>query len=238
MMARFRISSPKEEGVLQVSKWLKFQVLLEVQEMQDLLSILDPLYIAVVSEPVQQENAFIQPEEFLNIYSQYVQALKEGRIPDDKAMRRAFSSLWSKSLDVLYAMPVGREAYLVRAIRPTIQLQGHQFFYSKLDAKFHPMVLGKESISWGVQFAYPQLYQDPKSKKISKVVASEEFPNTPLFSQLTRWMRDHTLPTPFVVDGVRTNVPIRIGRQCLPWIQQHPQLQQQGIKVSLAGEEG
>jgi hypothetical protein len=232
MMEALRLSTPKDEGVLQVSKWLKVQVLLDIEEMRDLISSLSPIYIAVVSEPVQMHTAMIDSEEFLALYGRYVEALKEGRVPDPQAVRRAFSSVWSASLDALYAMSVGSEKYLVKAIRPTIQLQGHQFFYSTVDRKFHPMVLSKESISWGIQFAYPQLFQDPQLKTIAKVIDSEEFPNTRVFAQLMRWMREHTLPTPFVVGGERTNSPIRIGRQCGPWIDAHPQLRAQGIEVA------
>jgi hypothetical protein len=230
-MTSLRISSPHEEGVLQVSKWLKYQVLLSEQEMKGLLDALKPLFIAVGSEPVTLENAFIAPEEFLRIYTGYVQALAQGVFPEDKNLRRTFSSVFTETLDALYAMPVGNDKFLIKSIRPTIQLQAHQFFYSTLDGKFHPMVLGKESVLWGVQFAYPQLCQDPRSKKIAKVDMSPEFPNTALFSRLTRWMRDHTMPTPFVVGEVRTQVPIRIGRECLAWIDQHPQLKEKGIQV-------
>ncbi|MBY0529537.1 MAG: hypothetical protein K2P51_05030 [Rhabdochlamydiaceae bacterium] len=235
-MTSLRISSPNEEGVLQVSKWLKYQVLLSQQEMKGLLEALKPLFIAVGSEPVTLDNALIAPEEFLRIYAGYVQALIAGSLPEDKLLRRTFSSLFTQDLEALYAMPVGKDKFLIKSIRPVIQLQAHQFFYSTLDGKFHPMVLGKESVLWGIQFAYPQLCQDPRTKRIAKVEMSSEFPNTALFSRLTRWMRDHTMPTPFVVNEVRTQAPIRIGRECLVWIESHPQLKQKGIHVIPVGQ--
>ena len=89
------------------------------------------------------------------------------------------------------------------------------------------MVLSTESVTWGIQFSYPQLYQDPKSYRITKVVDSSEFPNTSVFARMLKWLRHHTLPTPFSVDGQRVNVPIRIGRSCLEWIHMHPQLKEQ-----------
>jgi hypothetical protein len=134
------------------------------------------------------------------------------------------------SLETLYAIQVG-EKQLIKPIKPIIQLQAHHFFYSSLDGKFHPMVLSQESISWGLQFSYPQLFQDPKTKTIAKVVDSEEFPNTDLFSRLQKKMRECSLATPFIIDGMRVNSPIRIGKQARTWINQHPQLQHRGIKV-------
>jgi hypothetical protein len=232
-MTVLKVSSLQEEGVLQVSKWLKFQVLLDEEEMVSLLETLDPIFIAVVSEAVGEEDGLVQTEEFLNAYRGYVQTLKAGTIPEEKGLRRYFSAALTRSLDALYRMRVGTDKYLIKPIQPIIQLQGHQFFYSTLDEKFHPMVLSQNSVSWGVQFAYPQLYQDPKLGTIAKVAHGPECPNTSVFTQLTRWMRDQTLPTPFIVNGKRTNSPIRLGKRCLSWIAKHPQLIEKGIGVAL-----
>jgi hypothetical protein len=125
---------------------------------------------------------------------------------------------------------------LIKPLKPVIQLQAHHFFYSTLDKKFHPMVLSQESVTWGLQFAYPQLYQDPKTRQVIKVTDSAEFPNSALFSQFSKWIRNATLPTPFEVEGVRVNSPIRIGKKMLGWIQQHPQLKKQGITIFRKGE--
>jgi hypothetical protein len=228
-----RISSPKEEGVLQVSKWTKCQVLLDIEEMAELLSELSPLHFCVVSEPVKREDGIISPDLFLEHYTSYVSALKAGHLADESLFRKFFSSALTCSTDVMYAIPVGGDKYLIKPIKPIIQLQAHHFFYSKLDGKFHPMVLSTESVTWGVQFSYPQLYQDPKSHRIAKVTNSIEFPNTSVFARLLKWLRHHTLPSPFFVKEQRVNAPIRLGRQCLKWIHQHPQLNEKEIRVSL-----
>ncbi len=230
-MTDLRISTPQLEGSLQGSKQLKFQVLLDEEEMRDLLSALQPLYICVVSEPTSMENAQINTQDFIAQYAQYISAIKEGRLIDEKTLRSAFSSIWTSTLDALYAMAVPSGKYLIKQIKPCIQLQAHHFFYSQLDKEFHPMVLSKESVTWGIQFSYPQLCQDPKTAIIQKVCYGDEFPNTQLFSTLTKWLREHTLPTPFVVDGKRTNSPIRLGKKCLPWISKHPQLVEKRIEI-------
>lgn len=230
-MSPLRISTPQIEGSLQVSKQLKFQVLLDVSEMRELLQNLAPVHICVVSEPTPLDRALIPAEEFLEVYGSYVAGIKEGKMLDEKLLRRYFSSGWTSELDAVYAMAVSAEKYLVKPLKPLIQLQGHHFFYSDLDKQFHPMVLSQESVSWGIQFSYPQLCQDPKTSDILKVGKGEDFPNTALFAALTKWLREHTLPTPFVIDGKRTNAPIRLGKQCLNWIGKHPQLTQKGIEI-------
>lgn len=229
-MFPFTISSPKVEGILQVSKWLKVQVLLDADEMQKLLEALAPVHFVVVSEPVVAQDAVISCEQFIEKYREYVDLLKEGIVPQAELLRRYFSSALSKTLDPFYAMAAG-EKFLIKPIKPVIQLQAHHFFYSDLDGKFHPMVLSPESVSWGLQFSYPQLYQDPKTRQVVKVTDTPEFPNSALFSKLQKWIRSETLPTPFLVKGVRINPPIRIGKKSLAWIKSHPQLKQRGIDV-------
>lgn len=223
------ISTPKTEGVLQVSKWLKIQVLLDADEMQDLTNALQPVYFVSASAPVTAEEAVIEAGDFLQKYAEYVSLLKRGQVPAAEDFRRYFSCALSADLQAFYAMAVGDGRYLIKPRKPVVQLQAHHFFYSPLDQQFHPMVLSSESVSWGIQYSYPQLFQDPVTRQIVKV--GEAFPNTALFAKLQKWIRSATLPTPFMAGGKRTNSPIRIGKKSLSWIKTHPQLKQREINV-------
>lgn len=198
--------------------------------MDALLTLLDS-QIFIASEVVSEKNASLSKEQFLTIYADYIAALESGFLPDVNRIRAAFSSIVTKNSDLLYAMPLGTDRYFIRAIRPIIQLQMHQFFFSKIDATFHPMVLGKESVFWGIQISYPQIYQDPKTGAFCKVTASSEFPNTELFMKAAKWLRHATLPTPFLYQEKRINSSMRLGKDCFSWINNHPQLQSQGLRV-------
>lgn len=226
-----RWSTPKVEGVLQVSKWLKCAILLDRDEMQELLEALGEVCFFNVSSPVAEDQMRISADQFLEIYGQYVKALKRGEIPSADAFRSVFSSALSKTSDPFYAMRLSDGRALVKPIQPVIQLQAHYFFYSTLDGKFHSMVQSRDSISWGIQFSYPQLFQDPYTRQVVKVADQKQFSNTALFATLMQWMRSHTLPTPFFVNGVRTNSPMRVGKKALVWAHYHPQLKQQGVEL-------
>lgn len=226
-----RISTPQEEGVLRVSKWLKYQVLLSSDEMRELCAALDPFSIYSVSGVVKASETLITQNTFLEKYSAYVQALQSGQIPQEKELKPFFSSVFTASADILYAMQVGDDKFLIKAIKPVVQLQAHHFFVSSVDGKFHSMVLSDESITWGIQFSYPQIFQDPKTHAFSKVAQTEEFPNSVLFLRLAKWLRHNTLPTPFIHEGKRTNVPMRLGKKCLAWIHNHPGLAKQDLRV-------
>jgi hypothetical protein len=66
---------------------------------------------------------------------------------------------------------------------------------------------------------------------VEAVKETPSFPNTVLFHQIQRWMRGATIPTPFLVDGKGVNVPLRLGKRCLSWINTHAQLKAKGIRV-------
>lgn len=224
-----QISSPQKEGVLQVSKWLKIQVLLDLDEMQDLLKILDPVFFVSASQPVQAKEIVIEPKIFLEKYAQYISLLKQGLIPPNEEFRRFFSCGLSNDLESFYALATHGDRFLVKPKMPVVQCQAHHFFYSPLDEKFHPMVLSKDSVSWGIQFSYPQLFQDPATHQVVKV--GKTFSNSALFATLQKWIRNFTMPTPFIVQNKRTNSSIRIGKKSLSWIKSHPQLKQKEINV-------
>lgn len=230
-MTALRQSSLAAEGPLKVSKYLSIQLLVDTHEMQDLLSALPEFVVAngsSVSEPGQGCQA---PEAFLEVYRGYISTLKAGEIPTAESYRSRFYDMWTVNTDLLYAIPVGEDKQVIKACKPVVQLQAHSIGYSPIDGKFRPMVLGADAIPWGIQISYPQVFQDPKTAEIHKVDASENFPNTQFFKEIQRWVRSHTIPTPFVVDGQRTNVPMRLGKDCLSWISGHPQLKAKGIGI-------
>jgi hypothetical protein len=168
---------------------------------------------------------------FLAAYRHYIEFLKEGRVPPENLYRHIFSSVLTYSADHLYAIPIAQDRQLVRIAKPVVQMQPHSMDYSVYDGKFRPMVLGAESILWGIQFTYPQLYQEATTKEVVKVKENAALPNNRLFHQLQRWMRTHTIPTPFMVGNKKTNVSMRLGKECTKWINHHPQLVLKGIKV-------
>lgn len=230
-MTTFRISCPQQEGILQVSKWIKVQLLLDQEEMIDLIDKLDPFYLITVSKPIKKQEAVLERKDFLQSHAEYIQALKQGRVLQDNCIRENFSCAMTRSKELFYAMPVLEDRFLIKPTLPVIQMQMHRFLFSPMEKIFYPMVLGQKTVSWGIQFSYPQFYQDPKTKEIARVVKGDAFPNTELFSLLMKWVRQTTIPTPFLVDEERINATIRIGKKCIKWIHLHPQLHALNIKV-------
>ena len=216
-----RTSTLAQEGQYQGSKYLKVQVLCDGDELEQWIDGSFSIY------PLTgfSDGNPISPEIFLQEYRCWIEELKQGRLPTDQALRRLLACAFAEDPKALWKQEVPGGRYLIKMGKPLIQVQAHFFTYSSIDAVFRPMTMGQSSIFWGLQFSFPQIYQDPKTMEFFEVDPS------PLFQKMKQWVRDATRATPFVVDGKRTNVPIRLGKNCFSWIHNHPQLIQQQIGV-------
>lgn len=219
---------------LQASKWLDLPLLLDAKEMEALLADLGNFKIFRVGAVCGRDEGGISKQVFLDQYTAYIDCLKRGEIPEEKNFRPYFSSIFTLADDHLFQILVGSDRRIIRVEKPVLQLQVNQIAHSAADGKFRAMVFGKESILWGLQISFPQLYQDAVTKEVFSVVDSPKFPNTALYRKLQLWVRQHTIPTPFQVGERRINVPIRLGKECLAWINSHPQLISSNIQVTIS----
>ena len=224
-----QVSSLEQEGEIQVSKSLKHPLLIDSSEMEALFEALGSFHIFRVSGVLSLDKAEVSKMRFLETYRVYIEGLKKGKLVDEKSLRAIFSSVFTVDPEHLFALPVKEDRYLIKVKRPVIQLKLHHFVHSEMDGRFHLGVMAKDSISWGIVFSYPQLFQDPKTKEIIKV--RNGFPNTALFQRLTKWTRTHTLATPMLDGKNRVNVPMRLGKKCFSWINNHPSLKQKNLEV-------
>lgn len=227
---RVRASLANEQP-MQASKWLDVQALLDADEMAQLLNDLDSPHLFLTGCVCRVGQGWLTKPAFLEAYAKYVSILQQGLLPDEQEFRALFSAVLTVTPDVIYAIPIAGGREILRVAKPAVQMQFHRLGFSKVDNKFHPMAFGTQSILWGIQFSYPQLYRDLNTDEVFTVNESDAFPNTALFRALQRWMRPHTIPTPFIVNEQRINVPIRLGKKCLNWINNHPQLKKLGLAV-------
>lgn len=206
-----------------LAQWTPIRALLDIDEMHALCRHLPlfSLYQAGSVLPIGKGTLNLQ--QFLSAYAAYITALRAGQLPPYKQLRHALCAFWSAETDSIAVHAVSETEQVLSPALPLIQLQPHAFCYSPYDHSFRCMVFGPTSIPWGLQWSYPQVYQDPKAKSIHKVAAEPNKPNTLLFRTLQRWMRHHTQPLQVSLQGKRTCLPIRIGPACLKWMHTHPQ---------------
>ena len=225
-------ASAKES--LQAAKWQKIPVLLDYSEMEELFSHLGEFYIVKASGLIPDGEELISQMDFLKAYKVYIEDLAHGQTPVLNERERAFfTAVLTTTSDALYKVKVNEQQCLVKMRLPIIQMQSHRFDYFTADNSFRSMVMGFDAIAWGIQFSYPSICQN-ETMEVVQIREGDGFPNTPLFKKLQRWTRTATIATPIVVEGKVVNVPIRIGKKCLPWINQHPQLKERGLLVSVS----
>ncbi|MCB1119178.1 MAG: hypothetical protein KDK65_04385 [Chlamydiia bacterium] len=215
--------------MLAASKWLTLPLLIDREEMAQLMAALPSFHIFQTAGVVARGAGELSQGTFLEIYGKYIEALKRGEIPEDRSFRLPFSSVWTIDPKAVHEYPVSETEMIVKVQQPVVQLQIHQLDYSSADGKFRSKVYGPKSILWGIQFSYPQITQDEATKKVIPI--DNSFPNTALYKGIQRWTRQETIPTPFIVENQLINVPARLGKQCMNWIEKHPQLVEKGIGV-------
>jgi len=214
------------EGVYQGSKYLKHQVLCDAEELKNLFARLGSFSIFPLTGLGSGEA--IDKDYFLAVYSAWIELLKGGQVPTDAELKKLLACTFVAETDSLWKQEIPGGRYIVKMRKPVIQVQAHFFTYSSLDEVFRPMTMGSNNIFWGLQFSFPQVYQEPKTMELLEI---DESPESDLFQKVKLWARDETRATPFVVNEKRTNVPIRLGKNCFSWIYNHPQLQKQNIGV-------
>lgn len=216
-----RISTPNLEGVYQGSKYLKYQLLCDADELARLFERFNRFWIYPLTGLSDGEP--IDPSHFLKVYTCWMEELKKGQVPTDADLRALLACAITDDTDALWKQEVPGNRFIVKMGKPLIQVQAHFFTYSSVDGVFRPMTMGQDSIFWGLQFSFPQIYQNPKTMELLDVEKGA------MFQTLKQWVRDETRPTPFLVDGKKINVPIRLGKNCFSWIQNHPQLKSFGV---------
>jgi len=223
-----KISNPETMPPYQAGKWLEIRLLIDIDEMQSLIQAIRPIFIFRIGKIVDSEMGIVSVEDFLASYKKYIEYLRNSQIPDKEPFTLAFT----KDSNDLYALPVGKEKYVIKIARPAIQVLPHSFRYSSADRKIRSMSLGTDAITWGIQISFPQLFENPASGEIEKTLHNDEHPNGFCFRNLQKWIRIHTCTTRFKVDEEVITTSIRLGKQCYSWIHRHPQLK--SIKIAVA----
>lgn len=216
---------------MQASQWLSIQLLIDEEEMRSLVGSLGELFFFSIGRVHPKGKGHIPTEAFLSAYSEYIAALRLGELP--AAAHPFFSAALSLQIDHFIAVEISDTEQIIRAVKPVVQLQPHNIGYLEKEHSFKPLVFGSNSISWGLQIAYPQIWKNPVTGAIEKIVSRDDLPNKALFRQIQNWHRKNSVATPFVCEGKLINVPMRLGRRCFSWINNHPQLREKNISVAV-----
>jgi hypothetical protein len=211
--------------LLQATKWVSIQTLLELEELKSLFS-LSSFKIVPIGRVVSLEKKEISKTYFFEVYGNYLDRLKNGDPPITQEMREAFSSCLTKDDFCIKEQKI-QDKVILRPSLPVIQLQISSFHVSKETLKIFPQVFGQDTLSFGLYISFPQLYEDEEGEPQN----SRNTPNGELFKQFQKWTREHTIPTCFLIEDTKVNTSLRLGKKCLSFINTLPQMK--NLKVVL-----
>ena len=231
MKPPIKISTIQENGLYQASKWQKITLFVSYNELKKCLQSLQAFTLHPLGVICEGDQLEISLDAFLNVYAEYIDSLQARRIPNQQLIKEQMTLALTVDKNQLYAIEVPSKKYLLRVIKPVIQIVPHTISFSRMDYQFHSNVMGMDTIQWGIQISYPQLFQDPLQKKTVNALLQKNFPDAHEFKKIQHWMRENTVPTIFSVDDKRIVTPFRIGKECLDWINIHPELLEKNITV-------
>jgi hypothetical protein len=212
---------------LQVSKWNQCCLLIDSDELQALFADLPAFSLHPLGQVIDDPE--ISLSELLILYKAYIETLRSGSERNKGEWGRQFSLALTVDQNALFTVPLGEGRFVVRPKAPIVQLQHHQFHYSREDGKVRSGVVGN-TVSWGLQLSFPQLWMGPDGQIVT-LRKEDPTGNAVLFRSIQRWVRKNTRPLILEHQEERVTTQVRIGPSCLDWIDRHAELQQQQLVV-------
>ncbi len=205
-MAALRVLSVKPP--FQASKWLHSAALLE--NMDELLSF-------GLLFPLKGEKLSLEPIASISSYPPFIEAWKRGEF----AKLEDFAFAFTLDEDALYALETPH-GYQIKPRKAVVEISTHYLNIS--DGEVRSNVYGPDTLSWGVQFGFPQLHQTEEEDIVKHLDAQ----NYPLYKKIQSYLRDTTIPAKF--GDIQSSV--RLSKTALPWVNRHPWLKEREIVVS------
>ncbi|MCH9631569.1 MAG: hypothetical protein S4CHLAM37_15930 [Chlamydiia bacterium] len=225
------VSTVQEEGLLRASKHQRVQVLLDVEELEALFNVLEDFYVVESAKVKVSSEQIISKEEYLERYTLYMNHLKQSDSTPDNSILSSLSVCLSKVLDPFYMVELGDGKSLIKQKAPAVLVQPFSFHYDRESASIFTSVHTQDRIFWGLEFNFPQMYQNPKTLDTIEILKDKQNPNTQLFKKLQSFLRKNSKPTHLELSRESKAFPFKLSQSCLSWVNNYPKLKQFGIQI-------
>lgn len=221
------LKDPRVEGPFLASKWQKTYVFLSPEELKALFQFWEIEKLFLIGKILKTEET-LNLQDWLSQYKKHFDDFwKKGG--NEKLLKELTPAVITKDHQALYRQNV-EEGYLIHVKEPCLLIQEHWFRCSKVDEKFYPKTFGENSIFWGLEFSYPQIFQEAKTKEIHHLNGKSPFINTQLFILLRKWIRDFTKPAVFLLGEKKYKTQFRVGKDLEERLKEHPHLRKLEIE--------
>lgn len=205
------------------SKWISIEVLLDEIEIRLLLECLSPLFLLKTHKSIEESSFIFDKKDFVKEYTTYISQLKNGKVPEIKSFKKLFHFFLTANLQDLFIKPLSIDKEVLLFNCPLIEVKPICLSISQVDESIRAMPLSPNGILWGLSFSFPQIIQKATTIDIDQIDFQKNV-NGIVFKKIRKWIRDHTKATPVMINSKKINIPIRLGKNCFSWINNHPQL--------------
>ena len=221
-------------GVMQASKWLRFRVLFDDTTLAQWLDSIGDIYCINLCSACDEKGLYSSKEELLTHYKHYMNELKRGQVVDHSLFQKKLSLHITKDLSTCYKMSLkNSKLHFAKERAPGIRMVLHNFSWDRAHQTIHSNVYAKHSITWGLEFSYPQIFSGSVCDEVTYVLKSKTLPNNELFMQLKQWIRRESKPTTFCYQNQTVVSTLRIDKKGDNWIHHHKGLEDNELKVKL-----
>lgn len=201
-------SVTNQPSTYQASLYLSYGMLITPVEFSMLLESLQDLpdfSIWGTGVLLPKEKLAISEESLIN---HYAASLENFTLSGEQ--KAALSSVWTMNLNAVRLREFPQEKGLIVRELPVVQLCRFQFRFD--GERFFSNSFSQDTLFWGIELRFPQLFLDPTNGKLIKVLKAE-YSNTLLWKKIHEWIRNHTMPVQFLKgDGGKRVAPFRIGK--------------------------
>ncbi len=206
-----KTSTLQEEGSYRASKWLSFYCLFSDLELQSIIEKLEVLRVFNLSQVGNEKKLSLDKLDFFNFYKNYLEAMRLDQKEVLGEISKAMNLGVCFELEDYYKLSVGDNRFIIKNKAPIIQIHPFSFRYDRILHKFFDQAKSSDAIFFGLEFKFPQIYQDPKTSKVIEVYKEGIDINAKKFKILRRFIKDSSRPARFLIDGEKKVATFRVG---------------------------
>lgn len=195
--------------IYEVSKFLTLQMLITPQEFRMMRGSFGKLLWFDNSRLVSSDQP-LSENEVDQMYAEYFESLFS------KNQKTLPGLAVTAEKEAVVAVKVGENRWMIKPKTPIMQFKQHQFICGKT-GEFFSGVHGDEVVRWGFELSFPQMYVDPESKEVIHVMKDAAFLNSEVFRMAMKWMRYHTRPAQFLINGKIKRATFRLGKEAISY---------------------
>ncbi|PCI76629.1 hypothetical protein COB21_04165 [Candidatus Aerophobetes bacterium] len=221
-------------GEMQASKWLRIRILLDEKTLTQWFDLIGQVCFVNLFATKSEDALIVSPEEVLSRYTQYMEQIKAGKEVDHAYFQKKLTLHMTKDPKSCYKTALkGKSIYFAKEKAPGVRMALFGFSWDKSHREIHSNVYSKTTISWGLEFSYPQIFSGSLDTEVVYLAQEKDRPNSALFVQLKQLIRRASKPVKFIYEDQKIISSLRMDKTGGAWINNHFGLKENSLKVDL-----